>query len=102
MSEPNPNPIEPFAGHIKLALFAFVVAKLSGIAAMMSMYAGLRPIAKTFLITAGVSLGLSIIISLWKPKEDKATELEIQVVRNLIKSGKLDYIIKEIKAHEQT
>lgn len=102
MSEPNPNPIEPFPGHIKLALFAFVVAKLSGIAAMMSMFAGLRPIAKTFLIWAGISLGLSVVFAIWKPKEDKTTELELQAVRNLIKSGKLDQIIKEIKAHEQT
>lgn len=96
----SPEGFEAFPFKIKLAIFAFIVAKLSGIASMMSLFAGLRFASKVFLITAFVSLALSIIISLVKTNDDieyNEQQKEIDAVRNLIKSGKLESLIKEIK-----
>ncbi len=96
----TPEGFEAFPAKIKLAIFAFIIAKLSGIASMMSLFAGLRFISKVFLITAFVSLALSILISLLKSNDDveyDKQQKEIDAVRSLIKSGKLDSLIKEMQ-----
>jgi hypothetical protein len=100
----TPEGFEAFPAKIKLAIFAFIIAKLSGIASMMSLFAGLRFPSKVFLFTAFISLLFSVLIAMIKSSDDaeeQAQQKEIEIVKNLIKSGKLDSLIKEIK-NEQT
>lgn len=97
MKQQETLPTEVVPTNIKLALLAFIIAKLSGIASMISLFAGFRDIAKTFLITAGVGLVVSVIISVIKPKQSEFSQLEIDAVKNLIKNGKLESLIKEVQ-----
>lgn len=97
MKQQETLPTDVIPINIKLALLAFIVAKLSGIAGIISSFAGLRDIAKIFFIIDGISLLLSMIISTIEPKQSEFSQLEIDAVKNLIKNGKLESLIKEVQ-----
>ena len=105
MTETKEPPfLEAFPLKIKVAIATFVIAKVSGIASMMSLFAGLRQVSLIFLVAAGISLALTICFALLRlePKEmEELSVAEIEAVKSLIKSGKLDTLIKEVR-NEQT
>ena len=97
MKQQETLPTDVIPINIKLALLAFIVAKLSGIAGIISSFAGFRDIAKIFFIIDGINLLLSMIISTIEPKQSEFSQLEIDAVKNLIKNGKLESLIKEVQ-----